>query len=63
MSYHVVGFGRRLRDVFDDSDHDLHVHLLRLFALYEDLRIEVKGFDSPEPVESLDLNGRQYRRK
>ncbi|MGE3341797.1 MAG: hypothetical protein AB7L71_00055 [Vicinamibacterales bacterium] len=42
-----------LREVFGKEPRDLHAHLLRLCVLFEDLRVEFRGF-GVEPIPELD---------
>jgi len=45
-----------LREVFGKEPRDLHAHLLRLCVLFEDLRVEFRGFgvDAIPELDALD---------
>lgn len=57
----LLKFERRLSDVFWADDQEFVARAIRLFVLYEDLRIEYLGSVIPVPIEALDDLGKQYR--
>lgn len=58
----LLAFERNLREVFWRDDADFVSRAVRLFVLYEDLRIEYLGAMVPVPIEAIDDIGKNYRR-
>src|SRR5262245_567647 len=55
-------FDRNLREVFWKDDVEFVARAVRLFVLYEDLRIEYLGAMVPIPIEAIEDIGKNYRR-
>jgi hypothetical protein len=58
----LLTFERNLREVFWKDDANFVSRAVRLFVLYEDLRIEYLGVMIPIPIEAIEDIGKNYRR-
>ena len=58
----LLSFERNLREVFWKDDVDFVSRAIRVFVLYEDLRIEYLGATVPVPIEAIEDIGKSYRR-
>ncbi len=58
----TLTFERNLLDVFGADDPQFVARAIRLFVLYEDLRIEYLGAMTHVPIEALDDIGMRFRR-
>jgi hypothetical protein len=58
----LLTFERNLRGVFWQDEADFVSRAVRLFVLYEDLRIEYLGAMIPIPIEAIEDIGKNYRR-